>query len=220
VSRSLCQVSRPSAFVVLAVTWAAACSPGGDDLRDDSAVVTSSELVALSDGTVHILPAVKAGAVVAYASWAEHRIYIDHEFRDRIQNILNAHISVSTGHWRIPLPGDSPTEPLTPGAPEREFEEFSLVGFAPPDEPTLGDFRIVRAGYVQVHIELQCLGAEDESQFYRGSPIDVLAGNGDLPAVVREDFQQVGSVDGFSDPTCAGPARSVAALMWTAPRDR
>jgi hypothetical protein len=210
---------RQLALVVFAMASVAACAPRSDDLSDDSAVVTSSELVALSDGAVHVLPTVEAGAVVAYASWAEHRIYIDHEFRDRIQNILNAHISVSTGHWRIPLPGDSPKEPLTPGAPEREFEEFALANLVPPDEPTLGDFRIVRAGYVRAYIEMHCTRTEDKSQFFRGGPIDVLTGNGRLPGVIREDFRRVGSFDGFSDANCDGPARSVAALMWTAPRD-
>lgn len=103
-------------------------------------------------------------AVVAYASRTDRTIHVDPAYRDRVLGILGAHVSVSTGHWRIRAPADPPLEPLTPGVPDREFEEIRLVPGGTEFLEAPGDIRVVapasrtRVAYESVEGKLPDLG--------------------------------------------------------------
>ena len=51
---------------------------------------------------------------MAYVSRDLQRVFIDHAFRGRVQVALAAHISVSSGLWRIPLLGRRSTRSRFP----------------------------------------------------------------------------------------------------------
>ena len=100
-------------------------------------------LLPWSEGIIRIAAPV-AELPVAYVSMASRHVFVDLEFRDRASWLLSAHISVSTALWRIPLPGDPPGQPITPGDDLREFEEVSIRDWDPAMPPAEGDIRIRR----------------------------------------------------------------------------
>lgn len=105
-----------------------------------------------------------AFATIAYASRATRRVYVDPEFRDSARATLEAHISVSTGRWRIRAPDDPPKEPLVAGVPEREFEETAAPDPARMATPAPGDVRVllttepVEVSYQRTCAEIPGLG--------------------------------------------------------------
>ena len=90
-------------------------------------------LIPWSDNTVRILNTTSA-LPLAYVSLGLRRVYVENMVRDQVIGLLNAHVSVSTGLWRIPLPGDRPEQPLVPGDTSREFEVCLLYTSDAADE--------------------------------------------------------------------------------------
>lgn len=171
---------------------------------------------------------------VAYVSMSRRRVYVDHDYRDRAAWLLDAHISVSTAHWRIPLPGDSPGIPITPGDSAREFEEFAIREWDASDSPALDDIRILRGSRVTRTVAFACVpmaggemgeGELADGTWYRAGPwgVDVVAGGvGDpegadteAPDVTREDFRIAGAGWRFSDRECTTNGDAVQFVMWS-----
>lgn len=94
---------------------------------------------------------------VAYVSMALRQVFVDHDFRDRASWLLDAHISVSTAHWRIRLPGDPPGEPIAPGDSLREFEELSMRDWDPAMPPAMDDIRIRRGRALPRMVDFRCV---------------------------------------------------------------
>jgi len=199
---------------VAASGWA--CDGRDGTLPAASAVVSPTGVRQREDGDAQILPPIESGEIVAYVSRAEQRIYVSRDFRDRAQNLLNAHISVSTGHWRIPLPGDSPSEPLIQGVPQREFEEFAVDDLDADMEPSVGDFRVLVGGYVPLSIGLECVLDEDGSVYVVAGSMAAMVGARAAAGIVREDFLVVGEVGLFEGPSCLERTATKRAVMWVA----
>ena len=91
------------------------CYPGGKNMEDtdlmtDRLIITcSGRMISKSVG----IPLTELP--VAYVSMAQRKVFVDPEFRDRASWLLRAHISVSTWHWRIPLPDDPEGVPIGAG---------------------------------------------------------------------------------------------------------
>lgn len=94
---------------------------------------------------------------VAYVSMESRQVFVDWRFRDRAVGLLEAHISVSTALWRIPLPGDPRGIPITPGDPLREFEERSMDEWDAQRTPSMDDIRICRGGLVSRRVSFKCV---------------------------------------------------------------
>lgn len=155
---------------------------------------------------------------VAYVSMATREVYVDRAFRDRVSWLLDAHISVSTWVWRIPLPGDSPLTPISPGDGRREFEELPIGSWDPARPPTEGDIRIVVGRTTSVTLEVDCVPIQATSSRLSADrvTIEVVApGSGEA---LREDFGALGFGSRHADPECA-PSSSdpdtVEIFGWT-----
>jgi len=149
---------------------------------------------------------------VAYVSRGRMEIYVDLEFRDRLQYVLSAHISVSTGHWRVPLPGDSPTIPVQPGDSRREFEEIDMRVWDATIEPTEGDMRVLRGTARAVTLSATCEPLSGGGAFLSGGPWEVQRCGPPSDDLTREDLMEIGLGTRFADRDCTqeiGPARFV-----------
>jgi hypothetical protein len=150
----------------------------------------------------------------AYVSRGRMEIYIDREVRDRLQYILNAHISVSTGHWRIPLPGDARTIPVQPGDAAREFEEMDLRTWDANMEPTEGDMRVLRGSAAAVSVDVSCTPLSGGGAWLNGGPWDLLRCGTPSGELCREDLMEVGTGTRYSDRDCTRPTGSVRFVTW------
>lgn len=151
---------------------------------------------------------------VAYVSMATRRVFVDRDFRDRASWLLDAHISVSTWVWRIPLPGDSPLTPIPPGDERREFEELPIGAWDPSVEPARGDIRIVRGRAEPVEIDIGCAPIQRTSRWLRAPPLRLARSHGTTGDLVREDFRVVGSGHRTGDRDCTGEGEDVQILAW------
>lgn len=152
---------------------------------------------------------------VAYVSMATRRIFVGYDHRDRASWLLDAHISVSTGLWRIPLPGDSRSVPVTPGDPLREFEELDLAAWDPGASPSIDDIRIVRGRPVERTVYLDCVrGQRGAPARYRTEPRTVVVADGAGDVTTREDFTVDGTGLRFSDAICSSRAEIVQLVGW------
>jgi len=156
---------------------------------------------------------------VAYVSRALGRVFVDHELRDRAALVLAAHISVSTGVWRIPLPGDPVRTPLQPGDAAREFDEHPLRAWDPRSAPAEGDIR-VRLGRIEVtRVVLGCEAVSGTETWCRGGPWDVprCAPGGERPC--REILGALGVARLSNERRCTETTRAVRCLTWSAAVD-
>ncbi|MDH3206557.1 MAG: hypothetical protein OEO79_08090 [Gemmatimonadota bacterium] len=151
---------------------------------------------------------------VAYMSMGRMEIYIDRDFRDRLQYALSAHISVSTGHWRIPRPGDSPLVPVQPGDAQREYEEIDLREWDALIEPVEGDLRVLRGSAADVRMEVPCAPLSGGGVWLNGGPWDLLQCGPPNEQLCREDLMEIGTGQRFSDRDCTRPAGSVRFVTW------
>lgn len=149
--------------------------------------------------------------VVAYVSMASRKVYVDRAFRDRASWLLRAHISVSTWHWRIPLHGDDPTVPISPGDEVREFEELDIELWVP-GEPAFDDIRIVRGSRSAYRLSAACEPVEgsDGVALTMRDPIEVDGARGGVDDTVREDFHLLGTGSVVSMPCSSGTSGGVA----------
>ena len=205
---------RPAVLIVVFVAALAWGCDGRDGTPPAASNVAPPTVRQRQDGNIQILPQVESGEVVAYVSRAEQRIYVLRDFRDRAQNLLNAHISVSSGHWRIPLPGDSPSEPLIQGVPQREFEELAIDDLDVAMEPSVGDFRLTLGGYTTLSIDLACVRDEGGSVYVVADSMAAVVGQSGVIGIVREDFLDVGDIGLFEGPACVEKAATKHAVMW------
>ena len=94
---------------------------------------------------------------LAYVSRGLRRIFIGLDSRIEVSLMLAAHISVSTGLWRIPLPGDDLAIGVQAGDELREFEETHIGEWDATMDPTEGDFRVRRGLRESVEVSFDCL---------------------------------------------------------------
>jgi hypothetical protein len=151
---------------------------------------------------------------VAYVSFGRKEAYIDIEYRERLQYVLSAHISVSTGHWRIPLPGDSPTIPVQPGDPVREYEEIDMRVWDASMEPGEGDIRVLRGIPRPVTIEVACQPLSGGGAFLSGGPFEVQRAGAPEDELCREDLMEIGSGTRFEDRDCTRPIGPARFVTW------
>jgi len=214
------------ATLSLAGLGGAACGPesrvgrrrsGPEEGAPDDALQRPIVLPFGEDGIVVPAPAVELP--VAYVSRALGRVYVAHDLRDRAALALAAHISVSTGVWRIPLPGDPVRRPIQPGDAAREFEEYPLRSWDPGSAPAEGDARLRLGRLEVVGIELACEAVQGTDEWCRGGPWNVrrCAPGGDQ--LCREILAEVGTASLWRDGRCADGPRQVRCLTWTAALD-
>ena len=151
---------------------------------------------------------------VAYVSMATQQVFVDRIHRDRASWLLDAHISVSTGLWRIPLPGDSPLIPISPGDERREFEEMDIAVWDPATLPHEGDIRIVLGGRMPVVLAAGCLPIQGTGDWLAVERLEherCLSGADDT---VREDFQRLGEGRRHPDRSCTDGGVDVTVFGW------
>jgi hypothetical protein len=150
----------------------------------------------------------------AYVSMGARRVFVDFDFRDQVYWELRAHISVSTGLWRIPLVGDPPKEPITPGDEAREFEEMSIRDWDPRADPAEGDVRILRGRALVTRVDFTCAPLAGGGAWYRAGPWDILQCGDPGETLCREDFLTVGTGVRYADRDCTALVGSVRVLTW------
>lgn len=153
---------------------------------------------------------------VAYVSMELLSVFIDYDFRDRAAALLKAHISVSTAHWRIPLPGDPEGQPVTPGDERREFEELSIREWDPTRAPTIDDIRIVRGSRALRRVDFSCvpLVGSPEEFWLAAGPWGIWVADPVDDATTREDFMVVGTGLRYDERSCATGGESVQFVSW------
>ena len=152
----------------------------------------------------------------AYVSMATRQLFVDHDYRDQVYWDLQAHISVSTGVWRIPLVDDPPRMPITPGDEVREFEELSMREWDPTAAPAEGDIRIMRGSAAALRIDFACAPLAGGGAWFRAGPWDLLHCGDASDALCREDFRTVGTATRYADRDCTQLVGSTRMLTWTA----
>ena len=175
--------------------------------------ITRPVLVPRVDGTVHLVEPPRE-LPVAYVSMERMQVYVDHDYRDQAYWDLRAHISVSTGVWRIPLRGDPPTMAVVPGDLAREFEELSEREWDPALPPAPGDIRIVRGVPMARRIDVECVPFTGGGAWLRAGPWDIRQAWGPSEQLCREDFMVVGTGARYADRECTRPEGPVDVLTW------
>ena len=170
-------------------------------------------LMPWSDNTVRILNTTLA-LPLAYVSLGLRRVYVENLLRDRVIGLLNAHVSVSTGLWRIPLPGDRPEQPLVPGDTSREFEVAAIWDWDPKADPTERDFRIMAGAEVRTNIHFSCQPISGKEEWYSAGPWSIDQCDPSLDGTCREDFQQIGEGIQYTDRNCSAPGKTIRFLTW------
>ena len=212
--------------------WAATTSCTENDRRAGADVPLLTDrpmLTQWADGIIQV-EAPARELPVAYVSMAHRQVFVDPEFRDRASWLLRAHISVSTWHWRIPLPGDPEGVPIAPGDEEREFEELSIREWDPSMSPAMDDIRIRRGRAVTRRIALDCVelsgvrtvdmdaqAATDTrplEAWMKGGPYDIVVSDESTADAVREDFRLLGTALRFRGRACAGTGEAVQVAGW------
>lgn len=151
---------------------------------------------------------------VAYLSHRTMEIWIDLEYRDRLQFALGAHISVSTGHWRVPLPGDPENIPIQAGDPRREFEEIDMRAWDAEIEPTEGDVRVMRGAPTATQVRIECQPLSGGGTWLSSEPLRLLRAGLPSEEITREDLMQVGTATRFADRECTQRRGTVRLLTW------
>lgn len=202
----------------------AGCVGGGNDAGEGTGVETAApaevDLRAIDlGGATGVVESGVAVGLVAYVSRAERRVYLDRDWRGRVHFLLGAYTSVSTGLWRIPLPGDDPLRPIAPGDESREFEVTGLDAMPPGLEPVPGDMRVRVGAPESVRLEGSCpgegAGGTSEAPGLLGGPWTVARLDGPPGAGGREEFVRVGA-GRRADPTDCTPGEPVDVLTWMA----
>jgi hypothetical protein len=181
--------------------------------RHPAGDITHPILLPRADGTVHLdAPAYELPA--AYVSMERMQVYVDHDHRDRVFWDLRAHISVSTGVWRIPLRGDPLSMAIVPGDLQREFEEMSERDWDPTRPPSPGDIRFLRGVPASRRIDVQCAPFAGGGAWLRAGPWEVQQAHGPSDQLCREDLMVVGTGTRYADRECTRPEGPVDVLTW------
>ncbi|MDA0329686.1 MAG: hypothetical protein O2958_11835 [Gemmatimonadetes bacterium] len=156
----------------------------------------------------------------AYVSMATMKVFVDRAFRDRASWLLNAHISVSTALWRIPLLGDPLNQPVTPGDELREFEEISIREWDPNAPTALHDIRIRRGARATRGVHFACVprstsGTDVENgAWYSAGPWTMDVCDGRPGDSTREDFRLVGAGLRYRTRECDDGGERVQYVTW------
>ena len=154
---------------------------------------------------------------VAYLSMEGRQVFVDRAHRDRASWLLEAHISVSTGLWRIPLPGDAPSVPIPPGDEEREFEEMDMGAWDPTRVPAEGDVRILLGRRVPWVVPAGCVPVQGAAEWLATERLERLRCRPGEGEAVREDFVVLGTGRRSSDRSCADSGVEVDVFGWACP---
>ena len=157
---------------------------------------------------------------LAYVSRGLQRVYVDLETRFELRGLLAAHISVSSGHWRIPLAGDDLGIPIDAGDPLREFEEWPVAEWDSTLEPTEGDVRIRRGVSEKVSVAFDCLPMAEREGWFSAGPWDIEQCTGTGRQLCREQFMEIGvGTHHTSRPlgACGEAIGSVRYVTWACP---
>ena len=159
--RSFLRRAGAAALVAPAAPFLACGEPSprvdrGSSTDHPAGDLTRPILMLRADGSVHLaVPPYELPA--AYVSMQRMQVYVDHDYREQAYWALRAHISVSTGVWRIPLRGDPPNMAVVPGDAQREFEELSEREWDPALPPSPGDIRLLRGVPMTRRIDVECV---------------------------------------------------------------
>ncbi len=178
--------------------------------------ITRPILLPWSTGTVRIAAPMDE-VPMAYVSMGLRQVFVDYAFRDRSNWVLDAHISVSTGVWRIPLPGDPVGQPIQPGDTPREFEELDIVEWDPEMEPAEGDFRVRRGRRENIHVDFDCVPMAGSEGRFSGGPWEITQCGGQGDELCREDFTHIGTGSRYRRRalgTCTEPIGEVRYMTW------
>lgn len=151
---------------------------------------------------------------VAYMSRRTMEIWIDLDFRDRLQFALSAHISVSTAHWRVPLHGDPDNIPIQAGDPMREFEEIDMRAWDAALEPMEGDVRVLRGAPYGVDIRIDCEPLSGGGTWLDAEPSRILRAGTPSLQLTREELMEVGTARRFRDRDCTQRDGDVRLVTW------
>ena len=193
--------------------------------RDDgdsgslSRSITRPVLLPWTDDAVRIAAPLSA-LPVAYVSRGSMKIFIGLESRLEVRLILAAHISVSTGHWRIPLPGDDLAIPVDAGDALREFEETPIGEWDATLDPSEGDFRIRRGERENVGVAFHCMPMASREGWYSAGPWEIAQCNGRGAGLCREDLMDIGTGSRYAGRpmgACTEPVGTVRYVTWACP---
>jgi hypothetical protein len=155
----------------------------------------------------------------AYVSRGLQKVFIEVDSRIEIRVILAAHISVSSGLWRIPLPGDDLGIPVDAGDALREFEEVPIGEWDSTMDPMEGDFRVRYGRRETVEIAFACMPMAARKGWYSAGPWEIAqcSGTGTGTDLCREDFIEIGTGIRHSRRdigTCTEPVGAVRYVTW------
>ena len=182
-------------------------------------LITNPVLLPWTDDAVRIA-APLSEMPLAYVSRGSMRIFIGLDSRMEIRGTLAAHISVSTGLWRIPLPGDDLRIAVEAGDELREFEETHIGEWDATLDPTEGDFRIRLGRPESVGVAFHCKPMASREGWYSAGPWEIEQCTEPGQDLCREDFIEIGT--GFryaSRPmgACSQPVGTVRYVTWACP---
>ncbi len=192
---------------------------GGDEEPSVGPLITNPVLLPWTDGAVWIA-APLSEMPLAYVSRGLQRLFVGLDSRMEIRAILAAHISVSTGLWRISLPGDDLGIPVDPGDELREFEETHISEWDATLDPTDGDFRIRRGQRENVKVAFDCLPMAGRRGWYSAGPWEIAQCTGRGPDLCREDFMDIGTGSHYANRplgACSEPVGAVRYMTWACP---
>ena len=181
--------------------------------------ITNPVLLPWTDDTVRVA-APLSEMPLAYVSRGLRRIFIGLDSRMEIRTILAAHISVSTGLWRIPLPGDDLRIPVEAGDELREFEETHIGEWDATLDPTDGDFRIRRGQCENVGVAFHCMPMAGREGWYSAGPWEIERCTGPGQDLCREDFIEIGIGSRYASRpmgACSEPVGTVRYVTWACP---
>ena len=181
--------------------------------------ITRPVLLPWAEDDVRIAAPLSASPV-AYVSRALQRVFIELDSRIEIQVMLAAHISVSSGFWRIPIPGDDLGIPIDAGDELREFEETPVGEWNSTLDPTEGDFRLRRGRREAVRVAFDCVPMAAREGLFSAGPWEIAQCAGPGPGLCREDFVEIGTGSRYSRRdigTCTDPVGAVRYVTWACP---
>ena len=197
------------------------CDPNGGPRAEEEAMaggpsITRPVLMPWSADAVRIsapLPELPMG----YVSRGQQRVFVDHGFRGRVSVMLAAHISVSSGLWRIPLLGDDLGVPIPADDALREFEEVDIGEWDPSADPVEGDFRIRRGRRTRVRVEFDCAPMSGGDAWFGAGPLEIVQCHGVGEDLCLEALMSVGTGTHYSRRYCTDPEGAVRLVAWACP---
>ncbi len=190
-----------------------------EELRSAGLSLTRPVLLPWTGDAVRI-SAPLAELPAAYVSRGLQKVFIELDSRIQIQVMLAAHISVSSGHWRIPLPGDDLGIPVDAGDALREFEETPIGEWNSNMDPMEGDFRVRHGQRENVEVAFHCMPMAAREGWYSAGPWQIAQCAGPRQELCREDFMEIGTGTRYARRdigTCTEPVGPVRYVTWACP---